>query len=235
MARAAFVSDLHLFARRSHAERHLPQVRKAATEVDHFILGGDIFDFRWAQGCPRAAIDSAVSWLRDMAVQAPQSRIHFLLGNHDDHRDLVARLPGLCEELPNFNWHRFYLRLGSSVFLHGDAADGRLTAERLLRRRETFRHCAAASWKHDAYHWVLKTRLDQIVCRAVHPQRLVVRRLLAYLRDIQQGPEQGVESVYFGHTHRQIDGLRHGGVVFHNGGAPIGAARFRILRAEVEE
>lgn len=235
MARAAFVSDLHLFARRSHAERHLPALRQAAAEVDHLILGGDIFDFRWATLAPHAAIDSAVSWLRDLAHLAPQCRLHFLLGNHDDHRELVARLPGLAEELPNFNWHRFYLRMGSSVFLHGDAADRKLTAARLERRREQFRHGVRAPWRHDAYHWVIKSRIDQLLCRAVHPRQLVVRRLLSYLKDIGHGPEHGVQSVYFGHTHRELDGYRHAGMVFHNGGAPIGTAKFRILRAEVSE
>jgi UDP-2,3-diacylglucosamine hydrolase len=235
MARAAFVSDLHLFARRSRAERHLPALRNAAREVDHFILGGDIFDFRWSTLAPHATIDSAISWLRDLTREAPQCRFHFLLGNHDDHRELVARLPGLQEELPNFHWQRFYLRLGDAMFLHGDAADRKLTADRLARRRERFRHHTCAPWRHDAYNWLLKARLDQLLCRAVHPRKLVVRRLVAYLRDIGHGPEQGVQSVYFGHTHRELNGYQHAGLVFHNGGAPIGSSRFRILRAEVHE
>jgi len=235
MARAAFVSDLHLFARRSHGERHLPVLKTTAREVEHFILGGDIFDFRWATVSPHAAIDSAVSWLRDLSLEAPRCRMHFLLGNHDDHRELVARLPGLAEELPNFNWHRFYLRLGDAVFLHGDAADRKLTADRLAQRRKRFRHHARAPWRHDAYHWLVKSRIDQLLCRAVHPRKLVVRRLVAYLRDIGHGPEDGVQSVYFGHTHRELNGYRHAGLVFHNGGAPIGSAKFRILRGEVGE
>ena len=234
MTRAAFVSDLHLFARRSHGHLHLPALKEAAAGARHFILGGDIFDFRWATLHQSAAIESAVSWLRDLAVIAPQCQFHFLLGNHDDHQGLVARLPALTEELPNFAWHRFYLRLGSNLFLHGDAADGKLTADRLTRRRESFRHYTPAAWRHDAYHWLLKTRIDQIVCRAAHPRRLVVKRLMCYLRDIGQGPEHGIRSVYFGHTHREIDGFQYGGVVFHNGGAPIGKARFRILHAEID-
>ncbi len=235
MTRAAFVSDLHLFARRSHGHLHLPSLQQAAQSVNHFILGGDIFDFRWATLHQEAAINSAVSWLRDLAVLSPQCRFHFLLGNHDDHQGLVARLPELSDELPNFEWHRFFLRLGSNLFLHGDAADRKLTAVRLTRRRDTFRHSTPAPWRHDAYHWLLKTRIDQLVCRAAHPRRLVVRRLMCYLRDIQQGPEQGVRSVYFGHTHREIDGFRYNGLVFHNGGAPIGKARFRILHADIDD
>jgi len=235
MARAAFVSDLHLFARRSTAHLHISDLRRTAQEVDHFILGGDIFDFRWATIAPQAAVDSATSWLRDLAREAPQCRVSFLLGNHDDHRELVAKLPALAEELPNFHWHRFYLRMGNAVFLHGDAADRRLTADRLAQRREQFRHHNCAPWRHDAYNWLLKSRVDQLIGRAVHPRTLVVRRLLSYLRDIGQGPEQGVRSVYFGHTHRELNGYRHAGIEFHNGGAPIGSARFRILRAEVTE
>jgi UDP-2,3-diacylglucosamine pyrophosphatase LpxH len=235
MPRAAFVSDLHLFARRSNGHLHLPALRDAASQADHFILGGDIFDFRWATVNQTAAIDSAVSWLRDLAGMAPGCRFHFLLGNHDDHQGLVARLPGLAEELPNFDWHRFYLRMGSSLFLHGDAADRKLTADHLARRRNSFRHYTPAAWQHDAYHWLLKTRIDQIVCRAAHPRRLVVRRLMCYLNDIGHGPEHGVRSVYFGHTHREIDGFHYRGVTFHNGGAPIGKARFRILHAEIDE
>jgi UDP-2,3-diacylglucosamine hydrolase len=235
MARAAFVSDLHLFARRSHAERHLEELKQTARDVDYFVLGGDIFDFRWATIAPGSVVDSAVSWLRDLANEAPNCRFLFLLGNHDDHRGLVAKLPELAGELSNFDWHRFYFRLGESLFLHGDAADRKLTAARLARRRENFRHYAPAPWRHGAYHWLLKSRVDQLICRAVHPRKLVVRRLMSYLHDIGQGPDQGVKSVYFGHTHREIDGYRHAGIVFHNGGAPIGKAKFRILRTEVAE
>ena len=57
---------------------------------------------------------------------------------------------------------------------------------------------------------------------AVYPKRIVARRILSYLRDIGQGPESGIQHVYFGHTHRAVNGYVHRGVVFHNGGAPIG-------------
>ncbi len=49
MGKCYFVSDLHLFANRSDAHRYLEEIALAASQAEAFVLGGDIFDFRWSR------------------------------------------------------------------------------------------------------------------------------------------------------------------------------------------
>ena len=236
MSRVCFISDLHLFANRSSGQDHLDRIRNAARQADHCILGGDIFDFKWSTlGSAQKTIDAAVDWLHDLCTQAPESRVQLLLGNHDYHREFINRLPDLAKDVHNFEWHRFYLRLGDAVFLHGDVADRRMTAEKLASRREKWMsHRQRGRFHSRAYDLVVKSRVHLLVPRAVYPRRLVARRILAYLEDIGQCPGNGVRQVCFGHTHLPVTDYRYGGLCFHNGGAPIGTKRFRILELNVD-
>lgn len=235
MPRVCFVSDLHLFANRSRAHEHLERIRSAADRVDHCILGGDIFDFKWSTlGDTSTTIDAAVDWLHDLCVRVPNSRVQFLLGNHDYHQEFIARLPALADEVHNFEWHRFYIRLGDVVFLHGDVADRRMTAQHLEERRAKWTaHRQRGRFHSRAYDLVVKTKVHLLVPRAVYPRRIVARRILAYLEDIGHCPQNGVRQVCFGHTHLPVADYNYGGLCFHNGGAPIGTKKFRILELDV--
>jgi UDP-2,3-diacylglucosamine hydrolase len=234
MPHACFVSDLHLFANRSRGDRHLEAIREAAARVRHCILGGDIFDFKWSR-LPSSgdSVTAALHWLHDLSVRVPDCQVHFLLGNHDYHPELIERLPGLAAEVRNFDWERFYLRQGDTLFLHGDVADRKMTAARLEQRRLSFRHDPRSVLHHRAYDFLVQTRVHDALPRAVYPKRVVARRILSYLRDIGHGPDNGVRHVYFGHTHRAVNGYEHAGIRFHNGGAPIGKSRFRILELDI--
>lgn len=234
MLKTCFVSDLHLFANRSRGARHLDAIRLAASRSKLCVLGGDIFDFKWST-LPSGdhTVDAAVQWLHDLSVSAPDCRIHFLLGNHDYHPGLIARLPMLAQLLPNFEWERFFLRQGNTVFLHGDVADRRMTAARLEQRRLQFCHEPRSRVHHRAYDLLVNAHVHAMAPGVVYPKRIVARRILSYLRDIGHGPESGVQHVYFGHTHRAVNGYQHLGLMFHNGGAPIGRARYRILELDI--
>jgi predicted MPP superfamily phosphohydrolase len=236
MAKACFVSDLHLFANRSRGARHLDAIRRTAERSELCVLGGDIFDFKWSTlPSGEHTIDEAVRWLTELAAGVPDCRVHFLLGNHDYHPGLIARLPELAEAVPNFEWERFFLRRGNTIFLHGDVADRRMTAAHLEQRRMRFCHQPRSLAHHRAYDLIVNAHVHAVLPRAVYPQRIVARRILSYLHDIGHGPKSGVEHVYFGHTHRAVSGYRHCGLVFHNGGAPIGRARYRILELETRD
>jgi len=237
MPRACFVSDLHLFANRSRADDHLHGIQRAADDADLCILGGDIFDFRWSTlPSTDATVDAAVCWLRDLCRFAPQTEVQFLLGNHDYHVRLIDRLPELSRDVANFEWHRFYIRAGDTVFLHGDVADRKMTSEMLERRRERWAtHRQKGRYHSRAYDLVVKSRMHLLVPRAVYPRRLVARRIVSYLDHIGHGRDKGVRQVCFGHTHRPLQEYRYRGLLFHNGGAPIGTGRFQILQVEVAD
>jgi len=234
MSAACFVSDLHLFANRSQGGNHLEAIRNAAANSEHCVLGGDIFDFKWSTlPSSQATVQAALSWLHDLAIRVPNCRVHFLLGNHDYHPHLIERLPELAADVPNFEWEKFYLRLGDCVFLHGDVADRKMTAARLEQRRHKFRHTTRHPVQHRAYDLVVGAHVHDVVARAIYPKRVVARRIMSYLKHLGHGPETGIRHVYFGHTHREVDGYEHEGIRFHNGGAPIGRTSFRIVELTI--
>jgi UDP-2,3-diacylglucosamine hydrolase len=228
-----FVSDLHLFASRSQGERHLTAIHRLSRQAQTFVLGGDIFDFKWSRlRCIDSTVAAAAACLAEMAEHSPSCQFHMVLGNHDHHPQFIRELELLDARYANLQWHPYHLRLGGDMFLHGDAADGDATVARLHRARNK----PARHHRGPAAHWVYDTCVRAGLHRPVpllaYPKRRTARQLLRYLGEVGHGPETGVEHVYFGHTHRAISGYRCGGVAFHNGGAPIQGVPFRIVPLE---
>ena len=233
MTRISFVSDLHLFSRRSRGDALRAELLREARESDLFVLGGDIFDYRWSvHGCERKTSEAAIKWLAEFTDDA-QCDVHFLLGNHDDHPLLLQALPVLALEHERFCWDRYYLRVGDTAFLHGDVADRQMTAACLAQARQGFCHQPRAAWRHHLYDLAIQAQLHRIMPPAVYPKKRVARRILSYLDTIGHGVATGLKHVYFGHTHRPLAGYLYQDVAFHNCGAPIGAAHFRVLRREI--
>jgi UDP-2,3-diacylglucosamine hydrolase len=231
-----FISDLHLFSRRSHAERYRDELHATAAQADVFVLGGDIFDFRWSTlKSVDATVQAAIVWLEDLIAPHPNCQFHFVLGNHDSNRKFVARLDRLAAETPNLAWYDDYVRLGHSLFLHGDVADANMTAAMLALRRQR--------WHHDEkrrgpvhnllYDMVIQARLHKLAGHLANPQSKVAARIAAYLEDVGHTPRNGLRHVYFGHTHVAMSNFQFSGLTFHNGGAPIKGLDFRIIKTDV--
>jgi UDP-2,3-diacylglucosamine pyrophosphatase LpxH len=232
MTKCYFVSDLHLFANRSNAHRYLEQIAQTASRAEVFVLGGDIFDFRWARIPTLKAVDRAEDWLVELAAACPGCHFHMVLGNHDYHQALIDRLVELDKRVSNLSWHRYYVRLGSSVFLHGDVADKEMDARQLAAAREEWLDARRRGpFLSALYDVAVMTRVHKPVARLVFSKRIVVRRILRYLESIGEGPDNGVHDVYFGHTHRRMANYHYRGLRFHNGGAPIKGVKFRIIEA----
>jgi UDP-2,3-diacylglucosamine pyrophosphatase LpxH len=232
-----FVADLHLFANRSKGVRHFDELLRKASQAQYFVFGGDIFDFRWAQTKSHAqTVERASVWLMALGETCPQCRFHYVLGNHDYHRQFIDRLYALDLALPNFSWHRFYVRIGNSVFLHGDVADGEgATPQSLAESRQLWLdRRRRGPWMSSLYDAVVLARLHKPLPHLVYTKRLVAQRISDYLENIGQGPDAGVRNVYFGHTHLPMVNYHYGRLVFHNGGAGIKGMKFRILDAVTE-
>lgn len=234
LGKCYFVSDLHLFATRSNAHRYLEQIALKASHAEAFVLGGDTFDFRWSHIPINKAADRAVEWLRELTVACPNCHLHVVLGNHDYHQEFIDRLMVLDAVTPNLSWHRFYVRMGSSVFLHGDVANQEETDARMLAAyREKWldmeRHGPLANMLYDM---VVLTRIHKPLPHLFFRKRVVVRRIFKYLESIGEGPGNGVRDVYFGHTHNRLSNYYYRGLAFHNSGAPIKGVKFRILEAK---
>jgi len=231
-----FVSDLHLFSRRSLAPRHVVALHEAAAKAETYVLGGDIFDFRWSTfSTSEETVRQAVRWLDDLVASHPRCQFHFVQGNHDCNRRFVSALESYCTTRPNLTLHPYFLRLGKSVFLHGDAADHpAMCASRLSKRRERWgRDESRSRVRHVLYDLAVTARLHRLAGQVRHPRRRAVHRILGYLERVQQGPQQGVEHVYYGHTHDAVERFRYGGVTFHNPGSPMPGLDFRIIETEV--
>lgn len=228
-----FVSDLHVFSSRSQEHRYLEEIGHKAARAGAFVLGGDIFDFRWSLAAsPEETVARAIHWLHDLAAGCPACRFHFVLGNHDYHEPFLARLDHLEARLNNFTWYPFYVRLGGSVFLHGDVADRRTTAQKLADRRSRWLHKKRRGHlANRLYDLAVENQFHKPLVHLGRRKRTIARRILAYLDDIGEGPSTGVKNVYFGHTHLAFSDFDYRGVLFHNGGAPIHGLRFRILEA----
>ena len=221
MAKCYFVSDLHLFANRSDAHRYLEEIALAASHAEAFVLGGDIFDFRWSRipdpsgrrsGCPVARRTGRLL----PAVPFPSCPRQSRLPSGADRSACETREA----RVPNLSWHRYYVRLGSSVFLHGDVADKTMNAEMLAEARDQWLdRRRRGPFMSALYDVVVMTRLHRSVPHLVYAKRIVVRRILKYLESIGEGPGNGVRNVYFGHTHRRMSNYRYRGLAFHNGGA----------------
>ena len=230
--KAVFVSDLHLFSRRSLAASHSRAIHAAAAKARMFVLGGDIFDFRWSTlGSTETTVNHAIRWLDDLVGSHGQCDFHFVLGNHDCNRQFVSALETYAMTRPNLACHPYFLRLGKSVFLHGDAADRpEMCAARLRHRREHWaRDEQRSPMRHALYDLAMHAQLHRVVGKVAHPKRRVAQRILGYLGRVGHGQETGLEHVYFGHTHEALTDYRHRGVTFQNAGSPMPGLAFRIV------
>jgi UDP-2,3-diacylglucosamine hydrolase len=231
-----FVSDLHLFSRRSRAHLLADDLYRAAAGATTFVLGGDIFDFRWTTlGSVDETVEAALEWLRKLVEPHPDCRFYFIQGNHDSNPQFTRGLEEFRASAPNFDWHPYYIRIGRSLFLHGDAAQRpgmdhqSLNAYRARWVRER-KHGQVANRLYGA---AMAAHLHRPIGAAVHPTRRVVRRLASYAERMGHSRASGLRHVYFGHTHTALRDYRHSGLTFHNGGAPMPGLQFRIVDAEV--
>ncbi len=232
-----FISDLHLFCRRFDGERFWDQTLEAAGRAKLFVLGGDIFDFRWTtMATIEDTADEAIRRLETLIASNRECKFHFLMGNHDHHETFLARLERLAQNESNLSWHPYYLRLGTSMFLHGDVASRRMDRESLEKERSRWlrvrKQGRVTNWFYDL---AVHARLHVLAYHIAFPKLAVARKILAYLERIGHGATTGVANVYFGHTHLPLSGFAYGGVRFHNCGAPVKGCTFRILEDVVSD
>jgi UDP-2,3-diacylglucosamine hydrolase len=231
-----FVSDLHLLSSRSNAAEYHDAIVRAAASASDLVLGGDIFDFHWSRTATLGhALDHAIRWLDDLAVDAPNCRFHYVLGNHDHVPSWMRRLDELATRDPNFAWHEYYLRIGTAMFLHGDIVDRDMAAEELALARRSRPHTRRAgrvrNWFYDV---AVATRIHVPIPHLRHRKQIMARRILKYIEEIGYGRETGIRNVYFGHTHLPMSDYVYQGVAFHNGGASIRGNPFHILRTDTQ-
>ena len=218
-----FLSDLHLFSRRSVGQQRWDQNRTLISAASTIVLGGDMFDFRWSQlGSLDATLDAANLWLENAIALNPRASWVYLLGNHDCHPRLLNLLSSFGDRYPNFTWSPSFRRIGSNVFLHGDVLDGMRHPNGLDSYRAGFHDDVPRGPVGNLlYSAILQTRLHGVVPRLRHTRRQTCRRLLEYLDHSDADLLANVRNIFFGHTHIPMSGYRFDGFSFHNAGSGI--------------
>ncbi len=213
----------------------MPAIFRAAAEANHFVLNGDIFDFRWSRyvNVPET-VRHAIEWVDKLVASNPACKFHYVLGNHDSVHEFIEALGQYSAERPNFAWHPYYVKLGSAVFLHGEVAHRRMTAADLTRLRT---RCLYDKRRGEVLNRVWDAAfgagVHKAICHAVSPTRVVVERVHHYLDSVGEGHGSGTREVYFGHTHVPVRGYEHRGIRYHNGGAPMRGLQFDVLQARI--
>jgi len=209
----------------------MDRIHDAMTGADALVLNGDIFDFPWTK-LPDIdmAVDAAMNWLADLVRRFPESALHMVAGNHDCHQRYLDRLLPWVEATPNVHFHEYVLRLDNCLFLHGDAANYTMSAEHLARlRRAALREARKPDYALKMLALSHRLGLVMAAHRLAFPRRRTVKRLLHFLRDYDPAALEGVDHVYFGHTHLPFSGFSHEGLTFHNTGSGIVGMDFNML------
>ena len=120
-----FISDLHLFSRRSMGQRCWNDVSNQIDETQLLVLGGDSFDFRWSLHRTLAqTLPMAVTWLQAVLDDFQGLQVAHILGNHDCHAGLQEVMSKLASKESWFSWSEYQLQVGSRLFVHGLVANG---------------------------------------------------------------------------------------------------------------
>lgn len=222
-----FVSDLHLFSRRSVGNERFAKLTESCHKAQTLVLGGDIFDFKWSTcGTHQQSIDAAQRWLEEVHNQW-SGNILFLPGNHDCQPDFLDVLSNLTGQLDRFTWQAHHAQLDDCLFLHGDVLDAGCHLPSIERYRSRFHHRQPRSlMANRIYDLVVQLRVHRTIPNLRHNAAVTVRKLHGLLAELEEYPRR-IRRVFFGHTHVRVDGFSRNGVQFFNPGAAIKHIDFR--------
>jgi len=223
-----------MFSPRSRANELLDQIYVAVEQADVLVLNGDIFDFGGTELPSIAAtVSEAMNWLNDLVQRFPEVKIHYLLGNHDYHKQFLEVVRPWAELTPRFTLHEYFLRLGDTLFVHGDCVNYKMTAAHLMKSRKVWLHDRK---KHGTFHrgveWADSLGATRAAHRLIFRRHKVIERLLHYINDLHPGLLEEIHHVYFGHTHLAFTDFEHEGIYFHNTGSAINRREFNMLTFE---
>lgn len=227
-AKVSFVSDLHLFSNRCNYESHRELIRQSIDKAEMCVWGGDLFDFRWTRlGDDRATVLESVRWLSHWLEAYPSKQFVYLSGNHDAHATFKLALGQLSSEHANFHCDLDAIRIGDTLMLHGDLLEGAGDRASLAAYRETWRQKPIAGRvQNRIYDVAVSARLHTAAALTAHRHRATCVRLWRSLSSELTDDMLGVHRVVFGHTHRQIQGLRVAKTQFFNPGATVRHVKF---------
>lgn len=214
------ISDLHLLSNRSTFDRHAEVVDRAIRESRMLVLNGDIFDFRWSRlGSTSESIRTAIEMLSRALAMNPDCKVHYVLGNHDRHPEFVAELRRAALGNPNLEVHSSHVRIGSNLFLHGDLPEGRTSGS----------HTEPASAVRHVLYDIATALGAQKLAYLTTSRDEMAEKILRYLQSTDPASLDGIENIYYGHTHVAFENHEYRGMRFHNTGAAVKGMEMSVL------
>ena len=219
-------SDSHMFSFRSTFDEGSCAELLSKNSPDFLVLNGDIFDFRWSRyRSIERSISEALEWLLALIGRYPRCHFYYLLGNHDSLSAFTGRLRDLALRERNFSLYPFYLRLGNSLFLHGDVTQVGGDPALLEDYRGAFDIEKGRGISMELlYRVVVSLRLQTVVPFLISREKLA-ESLVRYFKAVAPSDLAEVDNIYFGHVHKRFDHYRYGRWSFFNTGASIKGLR----------
>ena len=214
------VSDLHMFTKWTSVEKYMCGIRKAASTADFFVFNGDIFDFRWSTlGSAKKTAQFAIEWFKEICLDFPSCTFIYILGNHDAYQQLLQPLADFAAKQDNFIWHDSFIKIGSSLFMHGDLIFSIRNKSPFERIKYKHRN-PARSILRKTYHRAIKMGAHNIVSK-LHAKERCAKYVLQVLEKNKNDKLKGITDIYIGHTHVGFSDYKYHEYTFHNSGSAI--------------
>jgi UDP-2,3-diacylglucosamine hydrolase len=117
------------------------------------------------------------------------------------------------------------LRIGSSLFLHGDVVDLKTGAVDLATVRKRY-----ADIEPQLSSMIFATLVSHFRLNAIeylrHSKAALAKKILGYLRIQHPSDLEGTNAIYFGHTHVPFANFLYEGIRFYNSGSLIRGLRW---------
>lgn len=225
-------SDLHLFAQRCN-NAVLEQVIQSIPEnSDFLVLNGDIIDFRWSHHRKEdATIHAGLEWIKTLQSHLPKTKFYYVMGNHDCSQPWSRALDTLRSD--SFQWSPTHFRLGNALFLHGDLP---LEIKNPFHRPllETSHNMPLKPVMVPLYDAILAIHAHKILAAPFSP-KLCSSLISKTLSKYPHADSNGIEHIYFGHTHRPFHGYLYNRVHYYNTGSSIRHLKPNALRVQIND
>lgn len=229
MSGGVVLSDLHVFAQRSDQVRLERLIAALPRTFEFMVLNGDIFDFRWSVYASEGkTVKAGCNWLLTLLQNFPQTRIFYVMGNHDCSQLWAKALADLRHE--RFSWSATHCHIGTSLFIHGDLP---LAGQNPYVRQlpEAYKRVSAFDAASRIYDFAVDARLTHMARLLFKPAQCVPK-IHDLLVEHDQVLMDKVQDVYFGHTHVPFSCYPHKGIRYHNTGSGIRHMSTNMMQIE---
>jgi UDP-2,3-diacylglucosamine pyrophosphatase LpxH len=211
------VSDVHLGTELSNRDRFINFIENLESDVDHFVLLGDILDF-WRRD-PVGVLLENIDVIQKLTSLGPEIDVSYVVGNHDFH---LIQLP------KSYFGYKFDFKYDLSLiygettyrFIHGYQLEYtrfgtlevyELFADEMCEVGDDVGRVADAVWKKIVEGGDILNRIRNLIGRpnwvnemvdgtAAPPDKRDLKKLEGYAAQLTTGRYAG-EFLIYGHTH----------------------------------